>query len=99
MVRTETDATTGGGEPGSGGHLHLPPGGMAPVFAEFSRIKSIIGIKYPKMKFFLEVGSKEGNPASRTPKVVVGSGRSMRSRRWGNVFLLMPPEFEGLYKK
>ena len=100
MVRTEIDPTTGRNEPGENeGHLHLPPAGVAPVFAELSRIKSVIGIKYPKMKFFLEVGSREGNPASHTPKAVVGSGWSMRSRRWGNGFLLMPPEFEGLYKK
>ena len=88
MVGAETDATTGDAEPGGGGHLHLPPAGVAPVFAELSRIKSVIGIKYPKMKFFLEVGSREGNPASHTPKAVVGSGRSMRSRRWGNGFLV-----------
>ena len=80
MVGAETDATTGDAEPGGGGHLHLPPAGLAPVFAELSRIKSVIGIKYPKMKFFL-------------------GGRSMRSRRWENGFLLMPPEFEGLYKE
>ena len=91
MVRTETDATTGGGEPGGEGHLHLPPAAVAAVFAELSRIKSVIGIKYPKMKFLLEVGSREENPASHTPKVVVGSGRSMRSRRVKNGCLLMPP--------
>ena len=97
MVRTEIDPTTGLDEPGENeGHLHLPPAGVIPVFAELSRIKSVIGIKYPKMKFFLEVGSREGNPASHTPKVAVGSGRSMRSRRWENGFLVMPPEVEGL---
>ena len=72
---------------------------MIPVFAELSRIKAVIGIKCSKMKFFLEVGSREGNPASHTLKMVVSSGRSMRSRRWGNGFLLMPHEFAGLYKK
>ena len=97
MVRTEIDAITGRDEPGGEGHLHLPPAGVAPVFAELSRIKSVIGIKCPKMKFFLEVGSREGNPASHTPKVVVGSGWSMRSRRWENGFLVMPPEVESLY--
>jgi hypothetical protein len=71
--------------------------GLTPVFAELSRIKSVNGIKYPKMKFFLEVRSREGNPASHTPKMVVGSGRSMRSRRWEDGFLVMPPEVEGLY--
>ena len=66
-------------------------------FFESSGIKSVIGIKYPKMKFFLEVGSREGNPASHTPKAAVGSGWSMRSRRWKNGFLVMPPEVEVLY--
>jgi hypothetical protein len=54
MVRTATDATTGGGEPGGNeGHPHLAPAGLALVFAELSRIKSVIGIKYPKMKGFV----------------------------------------------
>ena len=35
MVRTETDATTGGRELGSGGHLHLPPAGLAPVLPNY----------------------------------------------------------------
>ena len=78
------------------GHLHLPPGGVTPVFAELSRIKSVIGIKCPKMKYFLEVDSRKGNPAGHTPKVVVGSGWSKRSRRWGNGCLVIPPEVEGL---
>ena len=98
MVSAETDATTGRSEPGgNGGHLHLPPAGLAPVFAELSRIKSVIGIKYPKMKFFLEVGSREGNPASHTPKGRLA--RSVHGKRWGMVSWLMPPEFEGLYKE
>jgi hypothetical protein len=80
MVGAETAATTGAAEPGGGGHLHLPPSGVTPLFAELSKIKSVIGIKYPKMKLFL-------------------GGRSMRSRQRGNGFLLMPPEFAGLYKK
>lgn len=96
MVSDATDAATGGWEPKGGGHLHLPPAGVAPVFAELSRIKSVIGIKCSKIKFFLEVGSREGNPASHTPKVVVGSGCSMRRRRLKNVFLVIPPEVEGL---
>ena len=100
MGRTEVDLIIGLNEPGENeGHLHLPPVGMVPVFAELSRIKSVIGIKYPKMKFFLEVGSREGNPASHTPKVVIGSGRSVRSRRWENGLLVMPPGVEGLYEE
>jgi hypothetical protein len=35
MVRTETDATTGGGELGSADHLHLPPESMVPVLPNF----------------------------------------------------------------
>jgi hypothetical protein len=77
----------------------MPLAGAAPVFAELSRIKFVIGIKCPKVKYFPEIGSRQGNPASHTPKMTVGSGRSLRSRRWGNGFLLMPPEFAGLYKK
>ena len=97
MVRTATDANTGGGKPGGNeGHPHMPPVGLTPVFAELSRIKSVIGIKYPKMKFFVEVGSWQGNPASHTPKAAVGSGLSMRSRRWENGFQVMPPKVEGL---
>ncbi len=61
MVRTEIDPTTGRNEPGKNeGHLHLPPAGVAAVFAELSRIKSVIGIKCPKMKFFLEFGFQGG---------------------------------------
>jgi hypothetical protein len=48
------------------------------------------------MKFFLEIRSREENPASHSPKIVVGSGRSMRRRRWENGFLVMPHEVEGL---
>ena len=68
MVRTATDATTGELSRESEGHLHLPPAGVVPVFAELSRIKSVIGIKYPKMKFFLEIGSREGNPDGLYPQ-------------------------------
>jgi len=96
MVGAETDATTGDAEPGGRGHLHLPPAGLVPVFVELSRIKSVISIKYPKIKFFLEVGSRQENPTSHTPKAVVGSCRSMRSRRRENGSLVMPPEVEGL---
>ena len=67
-------------------------------FPELSRIKSVIGITYPKINFFW--GPAPGRKIRRVipPKAVVGSGRPMRIRRWGNGFLLMPPEFEGLYK-
>jgi hypothetical protein len=52
MVRTNIPIT-GLNEPGENeGHRHLQPAGLIPVFAELSRIKSAIGIKYPKMKFF-----------------------------------------------
>jgi hypothetical protein len=56
------------------GRLHMPPAGVAEVFAELSRIKSVIGIKWPEVKFCLEVGSSKGSPINRTPKVVAGSG-------------------------
>ena len=56
------------------GHLLMPPAGVAAVFAELSRIKSVIGIKWPEVKFCLEFGSGEGSPINRTPKVVAGSG-------------------------
>jgi len=39
------------------GHLHMPPAGVAAVFAELSRIKSVIGIKWPKLNFCLKDGS------------------------------------------
>jgi hypothetical protein len=64
------------------GHLHLPPAGVAAGFAELPRIKSVIGIICPKMKFFLEPASRDGNPENHTPKVVVGSGWYKRSRRF-----------------
>jgi hypothetical protein len=53
MVRTANDATTGGGNPGGNeGRPHMPLAGVATVFTELSRIKSVIGIKYSKMKIF-----------------------------------------------
>jgi len=52
----------------------MPPAGVAAVFAELSRIKSVIGIKWPEVKFSLEFGSGEGSPINRTPQVVAGSG-------------------------
>ena len=48
------------------------------------------------MKFFLEVGPREGNPASHTPQVVVGSGWSMRMRWLKNGFLIIGNGVEGL---
>ena len=95
MGRTEIDPITGLNGPGKK-RGHLP--GMVPVIAELSRIKSVIGIKCPKMKFFLEVGSRQEYPASHTLKAAVGRRRFMKSRLWGNCFRLMPPEFAGLYK-
>jgi len=71
MVRTAIDPTTGRSEPGE---KRRPPAGMAAVFAELSRIKSVIGRKRPEVKFCLEFGSGEGSPTKRTPKVVAGSG-------------------------
>ncbi len=82
MVRTEIDPTTGRNEPGKNeGHLHMPPAGVAAVFAELSRIKSVIGIKCPKMKFSWSSAPGREIRTNHTPKVVVGSGWSMRSRR------------------
>jgi hypothetical protein len=43
-------------------------GGHGTDFAELTRIKSVIGIKCLKVKFFLEVGSRQENPASHTPR-------------------------------
>jgi hypothetical protein len=77
-------------------HLHLPPAGLPAVFAELSRIKSVISITCPKINFFLEAGSRKGNPASHTPRVAVGSGWSMQSRRLKNGLLIMLPEVNGL---
>lgn len=56
------------------GHLHISPAGVVTVFAELSRIKSVIGIKWPEVKFCLEFGSGEGSPIDRTPKAAAGSG-------------------------
>jgi hypothetical protein len=54
MVRTEIDPITGLNEPGENeGHPHKPPEGLAPIFAELFKIKSVIRIKYPEMKFSL----------------------------------------------
>jgi hypothetical protein len=47
------------------GHLHMPPAGVAAVFAELSRIKSVIGIKWPEVKFCLEFGSGDGSRLMR----------------------------------
>jgi hypothetical protein len=54
MVRTEIDPTTGRSEPGE---KRRPPADVAAFFAELSRIKSVIGIKWPEVKFCLEFGS------------------------------------------
>jgi hypothetical protein len=53
MVRTATDDITGGHGTG---------------FAELTRIKSVIGIKCLKVKFFPQIGSRQNNPASHTPR-------------------------------
>jgi hypothetical protein len=98
MAGAATEATSGGGEAGGEGHLHRPPAGLAPIVADFTRIKSVIGIKCPKMKFFLEIGSRQENPASHPPNAAVGSGRSLMSSRWEKGFLDMPPEFASLGK-
>jgi hypothetical protein len=53
MVGAATDATTGGHGTG---------------FAELTRIKSVIGIKCLKVKFFPQIGSGQENPASHTSR-------------------------------
>ena len=74
MVRDETDQPQIAVSRGKNeGHLHMPPAGVAAVFAGLSRIKSVIGIKWPEVKFSLEFGSGEGSTVKRTPKVVAGS--------------------------
>ena len=61
MVRDETDQPQIAVSRGKNeGHLHMPPAGVAAVFAGLSRIKSVIGIKWPEVKFCLEFGSGEG---------------------------------------
>jgi hypothetical protein len=48
-ARGETGATASGGEPGG---KPREAASITPIFATLSRIKSVIGIKYPKIKFF-----------------------------------------------
>jgi len=64
------------------------------VSAELSGIKAVIGITYPKIKYFLGAGSRQKNPVSRPPKTVVDRDRAMRGGRWVNGFLVMPPWVE-----
>jgi hypothetical protein len=57
MVLPVTDAMAGGGKPGENKvHRLRPPAGITPIFTLSSRITSVIGIKYPKKKFFRSLG-------------------------------------------
>jgi len=72
---------------------------VIPVFAELSRFKSVIGITYPKIKFFLEVGLRQKNPASYPPQGDGWLGSVHEEQAVGKWFLVMPPEVEGLYEE
>lgn len=72
MAGAATEATTGSGAPGDEGHLHMPP--AAPIVADFTKIKSVIGIKCPKMKFFLEIGSRQENRRVFPPRPRLSRG-------------------------
>jgi hypothetical protein len=52
MVGAATAATTGEAETGGESRLDLPPASLALIVTELSRIKSVIGIRYPEMEFF-----------------------------------------------
>jgi hypothetical protein len=64
-ARGETEATASGGEPGG---KPRPAASITPIFAPLSRIKSVIGIKYPKIKFFLEAVSRRTIPRLIRPR-------------------------------
>jgi len=61
-------------------------------FSELSMIKSVIGITYPKIKFFLRAGSRQENPASHPPQGGGWLGSAHENQAVENVLLVKPPE-------
>ncbi|MDP2046483.1 MAG: hypothetical protein Q8L00_09760 [Deltaproteobacteria bacterium] len=52
----------------TGKMVRAATGGHGTGFAELTRIKSVIGIKCLKVKFFPQIGSRQENPVSHTPR-------------------------------
>jgi len=83
----------------AGGHLDLPPAGLAPAATELSGMKSLIGIPYPEIKFSLGAGCRQENPASLAPERMVDEGRAMGRGRRAPGILVMAPAVKVTMKK